>query len=213
MWMSVLRTRYHWMNYFKQLKFSSHKDIVWFHKVWYAPHVLFGIVWWFLYCVFVSFLELDSTCSQTPIHFDCAEKSLAEILQNVYWYSPEEHCRSFRWESNDRILSKLFISIDVNGEQKVFGFIEMLIKGTKCLRFYLVLWSKYACDLLLSLISLILNIMWLLYHFHIRALHLALSAKDRTTGTPTSRFVLQSHSKFVRNFTQSTHTANVLLTI
>ncbi len=31
------------------------------------------------------------------------------------------------------------------------------------------------------LISLMLNIMWLLYHFHIRALHLALSAKDRTT--------------------------------
>lgn len=64
---------------------------------------------------------------------------------------------------------------------------------------------------LFSFILLMLNSMWLLYHFHIRDLLFALSAKDRTTWTPTSPFVLQSSSKFVRNLTWSTRTANVLL--
>lgn len=140
-----------------------------------------------------------------------------ELGRDSEWslYSSEEHCTSFGWESNGRILmkSELFVSVDINGEQKVFGFVEMLIKVTKRLSFYVVLWSQISMSLLFLFISLMLNMMWLLYHFHIRALRLALSAKDRTTWTPTSLFVLQSHSKFVRNFTQRSRTADVLLTI
>ncbi len=156
-----MKTRYHWINYFKQLKIYSHKDIVWFHKVWYAPHVLFGIVLWFLYCVFVSFLELDSTCSQTPIHFDCAEKSLAEILQKLYWYSPEEHCRSFRWESNDRILSQLFIWR--KRRTKRFWLLRNADKRNKMSPFLSGFVKSNMHVIYSLLISLMLNIMWLLY--------------------------------------------------